>query len=330
MDLKDDIMDLSDDSPDTYLSNHRIKEVLDAAATAVARERPAAPLKWLADHFLSISAFPCDSQPTPVPPSVVEDLRCTITRKDFFAPGVVMGFGICISGDGRLLKADTDFFPMCAAAFLDLRVRVSAGGLAITHLLPFAIDRPRRSSPVATRLLADTAAAAAGGLGHAESVLLLLGELWKARAVAIGSGEAHVSEQALKAFCALHHLLLAAAAADPAIAAAADARVRRFASGPEWRTKAHEPDLGRFLPLLLLARVPWSGPGSVGGAVLQELFTRQAKCARCARAQAMRARARHAFGPTHAARLGIGDSRSCQEGGGVSTANQAREGPAPL
>jgi hypothetical protein len=221
----------------------------------------------------------------------VEDLRCSITREDFFAPGVVMGFGIriCVSaGRGRRLEVETDLLPMCAAAFLDLRVRVSAGGLAITHLLPLAIDRPRRSSPVAARLLADAAAVAGGGLGHAESVLLLVGELWRTRAVAIGSGEAHVSEQALKAFCALHHLLLAAAAADPAVAAAADARVRRFASGPEWRTKAHEPDLGRFLPLLLLARVPWAGPGSVGAAVLQELFTRNAMCARDGGARAPR------------------------------------------
>lgn len=140
----------------------------------------------------------------------MEDLRCSITSSLFLDEGVVMGFGICVEHlPGGKLAIETDLSPLSSQAFFEHQIRTTSDGNTITHFVPYVINE-QHFMPAAQQILARTVASITDrkNMNPVNGLLLVMGEIWKSKAVMLMGGKEHASEKALKGFCAIHHLLL--------------------------------------------------------------------------------------------------------------------------
>lgn len=138
----------------------------------------------------------------------------------------------------------------------------------------------------------------------AEKLVFVIGELWKSMAVQMYSGLKFASEKVLKGFCAFHHIMLHSCMEDgisqmraeqsssnlddgwtkvvrrkrtPSscfVLGAANKKVDKFVRHESGRKKQSVPDLGRFLPQILLANTSW---GLLQNPLFEELFARNSK-----------------------------------------------------
>eukprot|EP01117_Protostelium_nocturnum_P020430 TRINITY_DN9185_c0_g1_i1.p1 TRINITY_DN9185_c0_g1~~TRINITY_DN9185_c0_g1_i1.p1 ORF type:complete len:524 (-),score=154.75 TRINITY_DN9185_c0_g1_i1:25-1596(-) len=202
------------------------------------------------------------------------DLCCSVTRATI--DNAVIGFGVKVEKLKFGTSITTDLYPLSYDAFHKDKIRLSAGGLAITHWLPFAVNEEHwaKALPLAKEAFAQISGANGFNVGQ---VLDVIGELWKNKAVEMMKGEEHASEKILLGFCAFHHILLHAAKSFPELEVEATKRVKNFISSPQNRNKKACPDFGRFLPVFLISQVLWEDNTHAGRVCVTELFARNAK-----------------------------------------------------
>jgi len=93
----------------------------------------------------------------------------------------------------------------------------------------------------------------------------------------------HASEKAVVSYCHLFHLLIRLCEGTPAILQDANNKVRRFIESPETRVKAHTPDMGELIVLVMLVLVlPISNQQPITweklcGKFLEEAITRNVR-----------------------------------------------------
>jgi len=185
-----------------------------------------------------------------------------------------MGFGVNVVNDQKGKQITTDLFPMSYESFFKDNVRMSAGGMKLTHWIPFAINEEnwKKAFPVAQKCFSEVM----GTKFEPKLVLEVIGELWKTKAVEMMKGEEHASEKVLIGFCAFHHLLLAFTTSFPELVKIATDKVTNFIGDASKRNKKAVPDFGRFLPLFLISEVLWEDEKHAGRVCVSELFTRNA------------------------------------------------------
>eukprot|EP00854_Cymbomonas_tetramitiformis_P027178 gene27178-33453_t len=279
-------------SANEYLQRHRLSVIFEELKLQLCQSQPDSPYDFCSEYFKHLSEAP--SEVPKAAAALSYDIQCSITGVSFTSPGVVMGIGVevipCTRG-AAAFQITTDLHPLSYEAFTD-GIRLSAGGNRFTHFLPLVINETHwqeRACPLsleciekiaASAGLADNAEWRRGSDPHCKVCLLVMGELWKGMAVSLMSGHEHASEKALNGFFTIHHLMLALARETPEIQKYATQMVAAFLKDPSRRTKKVTPDLGRFLPMLLLSDYGWADAlpnGLVPGRILvQELFTRNA------------------------------------------------------
>ena len=210
-----------------------------------------------------------------------QELRCFFLRIPLNES--ILGIGVHLDIGARMLSSDFDWLSM--EAFDDFNVRNSIEKRQFSYFLPLAFSRAhfaRAHKEIWKRLTAIDA-----GLRKAEADIhrktkhpsnRRLGPPVKAHHVIDvvyrmmnnivvslmkscddtihDSSKAptlvHASERAVVSYCHLFHLLIRLCGTTPAILQDANYKVRRFIDKPETRVKAHTPDMGELIVLVML------------------------------------------------------------------------------
>lgn len=197
---------------------------------------------------------------------------------------------------GRVPSLSTTMTSLCKRSF-DLDARTTDFGTPIAVALPFPCSREAwaaAGSVLAMAALQELAPVAEGHYrlqlpGHGpeavklESILGVVGELWKTTCIGIVKDDGYESERAMSCFLTLHFLLLCLAEEHPGLREYAASTVREFLAlidqKPAENLKAFVPDLGRFLVRFLLTE--GEAPLRLGApALVRELFSRNARWVR--------------------------------------------------
>jgi len=190
-----------------------------------------------------------------------------------------MGFGVAVSSGGKGgITITTDMYPISYESFYVDKTKISAGGVPITHYIPFALNQEHWKLKGFEVAKESISLIVTGVKDRFKPYMVIdtIGELWKTKAVEMMKGEEHASEKILIGFCAFHHLLLAFALEIPEIRDIATKKVKEFISSPNARNKNACPDFGKFLPLFLISDIPWENDQHAGRFCVSELFTRNA------------------------------------------------------
>eukprot|EP01106_Pelomyxa_sp_JSP_P014952 TRINITY_DN4948_c0_g1_i1.p1 TRINITY_DN4948_c0_g1~~TRINITY_DN4948_c0_g1_i1.p1 ORF type:complete len:399 (+),score=78.60 TRINITY_DN4948_c0_g1_i1:126-1199(+) len=202
-------------------------------------------------------------------------LKCSVSGKGPL-DGAAIGFGIDVSQTPKGKEIKTDLYPLSYTAFYEGNVRSTPGGAKITHWLPFAITAEHWARVAATAQQAMSFISFNDYTRfHPGLVFEVVGEMWKTKAVELMKNEEHASEKVLLGFVAFHHLLLACVQSFPNLIQRASDIVRGFVSDERSRNKQAVPDFGRFLPLLLISDIQWTGTTPCASkSCVEELFNR--------------------------------------------------------
>jgi len=188
-------------------------------------------------------------------------------------------FGHCLVCRAAQPRHDLQLLPASVNRRLGVRQN-SCGTERFSHFLPLYLSKEHFRKELCSRcLLAAFYRVPLERIPEApepcqvnEGVWHVLPALMNSTAVAMVGGELHTSDVALRGYYNLHRLLLALAT--PELRARAEVEARSFIEEPEKRLKKACPNLGQFLPRLLLLADPLGAWCGIQEGLLQEALDR--------------------------------------------------------
>ncbi|KAJ7095796.1 hypothetical protein B0H15DRAFT_774428 [Mycena belliarum] len=243
------------------------------------------------------------------------ELRCFFLRTPLSES--VLGIGIALDPRSRALSSDFDW--LSQSAFAHHGVRKSVEKRDFQFFLPLAFSRPhfkrvygdiwRRLAEIdqevqkaENKMSRNPRRRPAGPPKRQETIGVIyrmmnnivvslmqscddaLRAPTNANASSKSKSILHASEKAVVAYCHLSHLLICLVRTDPQILRDATSRLRRFIDQKDSRIKAHVPDLGELIILIMVvvccppvtetSPIKWS---SLAGPFLEEAITRNVR-----------------------------------------------------
>lgn len=209
---------------------------------------------------------------------VLERLRCSHTKKTFFED--VIGVGIDFTVNPMTKKVDyisTSQDLLSASAFTRSKIRTDVFGNQFKLFLPlyFSEEHFQRSLHLIKKTIVQLCPDKGTTKFHPLMVLDVLPKIINTFVVLLSDEGLAASRRSFHGLIRIHRLFLALAHEYPSIKSTASCRLNNFILREECRMKSSCPNIGNFLPLLMIVdqkKVQWA---TISSTCLSELQDRR-------------------------------------------------------
>jgi len=217
-------------------------------------------------------AFMCEMNQT------VAGLRCFYTKATFDDEGVVLGIPIYFTVNPKTKRTDyirSTMELLSHDAFKVDKVRHTVWREEFTHWLPMYITEEhwQKALPLLIKHIPGLLPNWQTTRFHPDMCLEVFSKAINTLVVLLCDKGERYSESAAKGYCMWHRWILRCVQEWPQLLTTVDSRIKDFCRGEDYRSKAKEPNVGEFIPLLLISeRYQWS---NVVAHILSEWLDRQ-------------------------------------------------------